>query len=146
MLVDPTLFNNANEKLYAGFPIITKYKEPKIPVEQFDHALQSQWHMPADSLAFALEHWIIMQCTTDEQLERVDKELQLYKERDLLLLLRFLKYMVDTFRKHNIVWGVGRGSSVASYVLFLIGVHKVDSLKYGLDIEEFLRPKIEDDK
>jgi DNA polymerase III alpha subunit len=42
-------------------------------------------------------------------------------------------------RKHNIVWGVGRGSSVASYVLYLIGVHKINSMYYDLDIEEFLR-------
>jgi DNA polymerase III alpha subunit len=37
------------------------------------------------------------------------------------------------------VWGVGRGSSVASYVLFLIGVHRIDSMKYNLDYKEFLR-------
>jgi DNA polymerase III alpha subunit len=42
-------------------------------------------------------------------------------------------------RSNNIVWGVGRGSSVASYVLYLLGVHKVDSIKYGLDIREFLK-------
>ena len=40
-------------------------------------------------------------------------------------------------RKHELVWGVGRGSSVARYVLYLLGVHKVDSLKYNLDIKEF---------
>ena len=42
-------------------------------------------------------------------------------------------------RKNNIVWGVGRGSSVSSYVLFLMGVHKVDSMKYNLDIKDFLK-------
>ena len=47
--------------------------------------------------------------------------------------------MVDIMRKNNVVWGVGRGLSVASYVLYLIGVHKIDSLYYDLDIEEFLR-------
>jgi DNA polymerase III alpha subunit len=46
---------------------------------------------------------------------------------------------VETMRVNNIVWGVGRGSSVASYVLYLIGVHKIDSMYYDLDIEEFLR-------
>ena len=42
-------------------------------------------------------------------------------------------------RKNNIVWGVGRGSSVASFVLFLIGVHKINSLYYDISIDEFLR-------
>ena len=50
-----------------------------------------------------------------------------------------LKYLVDTMRENNVVWGVGRGSSVASYILYLLGVHKVDSIKYGLDIHEFLK-------
>jgi DNA polymerase III alpha subunit len=50
-----------------------------------------------------------------------------------------LIYIIDTMRKNNIVWGVGRGSSVASYILYLLGVHKVDSVKYNLHIEEFLK-------
>jgi DNA polymerase III alpha subunit len=54
-------------------------------------------------------------------------------------LLKYIKYLVDTMREHKIVWGVGRGSSVASYALYLIGVHKIDSVKYGLDINEFLK-------
>ena len=70
---------------------------------------------------------------------RTEAELKVYEERGLLDLLRFLVYFVETMRNHNIVWGVGRGSSVASYVLYLIGIHKVDSIKYDLDINEFLR-------
>jgi DNA polymerase III alpha subunit len=50
-----------------------------------------------------------------------------------------MKYVVDTLRENNIVWGVGRGSSVASYVLHLIGVHKIDSIKYNIPIEEFFK-------
>ena len=57
----------------------------------------------------------------------------------MIELLHFMKYLVDTLRKNNVVWGVGRGSSVASYILYLIGVHKVDSIKYNLDINEFLK-------
>jgi DNA polymerase III alpha subunit len=54
-------------------------------------------------------------------------------------LLFYLKYLVDTLRENKVVWGVGRGSSVASYVLYLIGIHKIDSIKYDLDITEFLK-------
>ena len=50
-----------------------------------------------------------------------------------------MKYIIDTLRENNIVWGVGRGSSVSSYMLYLIGVHKVDSIKYNLNINEFIR-------
>jgi DNA polymerase III alpha subunit len=78
-------------------------------------------------------------CNTDAELQRVGTELLLYQERNMFDLLRFLVYIVDVMREQDIVWGVGRGSSVASYVLYLIGVHKIDSLYYDLDIAEFLR-------
>ena len=74
-----------------------------------------------------------------EASQRVEMELAMYKERGLYPILQVLIYVVDTLRKHNLVWGVGRGSSVASYLLHLIGVHKVDSVKYNLDIKEFLK-------
>jgi DNA polymerase III alpha subunit len=70
---------------------------------------------------------------------RVEEELDLFKARNLYPILRLLIYIVDTMRKHNLVWGVGRGSSVASYCLFLVGIHKIDSVKYNLDIKEFLK-------
>jgi DNA polymerase III alpha subunit len=47
--------------------------------------------------------------------------------------------MIDVFNKNNIVHGVGRGSSTSSYVLYLLGVHFIDSIKYDLDINEFLK-------
>jgi DNA polymerase III alpha subunit len=54
-------------------------------------------------------------------------------------LLRYLKYFVDTMRANNVLWGLGRGSSVSSYVLYLLGVHKINSMFYDLDIREFLK-------
>jgi DNA polymerase III alpha subunit len=63
----------------------------------------------------------------------------LYQERDLFDLLRYLKYLVDIMTENKIIWGVGRGSSVASYVLYKLGVHRIDSMFYNLDIHEFLR-------
>ena len=74
-----------------------------------------------------------------EHVDRVEEELELYKARNLYPVLQLMIYIVDTMRKHNVVWGVGRGSSVASYVLYLIGIHKIDSIKYNLNIREFLK-------
>ncbi len=75
----------------------------------------------------------------DERIARVCDELKLYKQLDLMGALSMLIYMINTLIKNNVVWGVGRGSSVSSYVLYLIGVHDIDSYKYGLNISEFLR-------
>ena len=78
-------------------------------------------------------------CETQTQMERVTLELELFIQHGMFEVLVYLKYLVDTLRANNIVWGVGRGSSVASYCLYLIGVHKIDSIKYDLDIHEFLK-------
>jgi DNA polymerase III alpha subunit len=63
----------------------------------------------------------------------------MYQECDLFDLLRYLKYLVDVMTDNQVIWGVGRGSSVASYVLYKLGVHRIDSLHYDLDPAEFLR-------
>ena len=70
---------------------------------------------------------------------RVEQELAEFKARNMYPVLQLMIYIVNTLRKNNLVWGVGRGSSVASYVLYLIGIHKIDSLQYNLDIKEFLK-------
>jgi DNA polymerase III alpha subunit len=107
--------------------------------EDFDSASQSNWYMPSEYKEMDIASWILAQCQTDTELQRVGQELLLFQERNLFPLLCYCKYLVDTMRKHNIVWGVGRGSSVSSYVLFLIGIHKIDSLFYDLSIDEFLK-------
>lgn len=107
--------------------------------EQFDHTNQENWLMPDEYRDLDIIGFLLSKCETDEQKERVITELELFAKQDMIPLLRFLKYLVDTMRSNNILWGVGRGSSVASYCLYLLGVHKIDSLKYCLDIREFLR-------
>jgi DNA polymerase III alpha subunit len=96
--------------------------------------------MPSEYKTLDIESWIWTQCPPwDPQHTRVTEELAAFKERNMMDLLRWLKYFVDTCNKNNVVWGIGRGSSVASYVLYLIGVHHIDSIKYNLEWQEFLR-------
>jgi DNA polymerase III alpha subunit len=83
--------------------------------------------------------WLYQRCPTPETKERVVEELRLFAKYNMIPMLKTMKYIVDTLRANNIVWGVGRGSSVASYVLYLIGVHRIDSVKYKLPIEEFFK-------
>ena len=120
-------------------PNILQYIERDQTIEEFDREQQSNWHMPQEYKDLDIVVWILDQCTTDVERQRVGQELLLYVDRNLLPMLQYLLYLVHTMRANNIVWGVGRGSSVASYVLFLIGVHKIDSIYYDLPIEEFLR-------
>ena len=95
--------------------------------------------MPKEYKTFDIETWLVEQCNTDAKMTRLQAELVLFRQLNMIDLLRYLKYLIDTMRSNKIVWGVGRGSSVSSYALYLIGVHKIDSLRYQLDINEFLR-------
>jgi hypothetical protein len=108
-------------------------------VPEFHAQQQTNWHMPTEYKTLDIAEHVLSLCESQAELQRCGQELMLYQERNLFDLLRYLKYLVDTMIKHDIVWGVGRGSSVSSYVLFLLGVHKINSLYYNLDIEEFLR-------
>ena len=122
-------------------PKLKRYVNVGKTLQEFDEHNQNNWHMPDEYKKLDIAEYILAQCTTEEELQRVGQELLLFQERELFPLLQYLKYFVDTMRANNIVWGVGRGSSVASYVLYLIGVHKIDSIKYELDIHEFLKEK-----
>ena len=117
---------------------------PYIPLDliqtTFDQDLQTTWFMPEDYQKLDIKQWVREQAPPwDPEATRVEEELAAFEHRNMLDLLRWMKYFVDTCRANGVVWGVGRGSSVASYVLYLIGVHKIDSLKYNLDWHEFLR-------
>lgn len=111
-----------------------------IPLEEYDSTMSSDWQMPDQYKQFDIETWLFEQSPPwDPNYTRLQEELEAFKSRNMLDLLRWLKYFVDTCSKEGVVWGVGRGSSVASYVLYLIGVHSIDPIKYNLDWQEFLR-------
>jgi DNA polymerase III alpha subunit len=122
-----------------NIPNLIVYNEPSLTVEDFDVKAQDNWYMPVEYKDMDIAKYVLEQCNKDFELQRVAEELLLYQDKNLFPLLCYCKYLVDTMRKHNIVWGVGRGSSVSSYVLFLIGIHKIDSIFYDLSIDEFLR-------
>jgi DNA polymerase III alpha subunit len=115
------------------------YEKPGISLSEFDKNNQDQWFMPDEYRDLNIVEWMLDRTTNEEEYQRVVSELELFIQHDMLVVLNYLKYLVDTMRSNDIVWGVGRGSSVASYCLYLLGVHKVNSIKYELDITEFLR-------
>lgn len=98
-----------------------------------------QWTMPVEYAELDLDVYFANKISTNEQAVRVVEELALFEEHGLEPMLRFMIYLVKVMQDNNILWGVGRGSSVSSYLLFLVGLHQVDSIKYNLDIKEFIR-------
>ena len=115
------------------------YQDPRLDLHSYDQQKQSRWLMPEHYVSFPIAEYLLDQCKSEAELQRVGEELLMFAERDMLMLLRYMKYLVDVMTENQIVWGVGRGSSVASYCLYLLGVHRINSLYYDLDIREFLK-------
>jgi len=132
-------FNTTVEKNADRLPVLHELILPNLSPEEFDKLNQQNWFMPERYKTYDIVDWLYCECRTTEQKNRVTEELKLFAQHNMIDLLKYLKYLIDTLRENNVLWGVGRGSSVASYVLYLMGVHKVDSIKYDLDINEFLK-------
>ena len=142
MLVDASVDLETAALMLEDVPTFIRYNElslQAVTVEEFDHRNQGNWLMPDEYKQLDIAEYVLSLCESEAALQRVGEELLLYQTRDLFDLLRYLKFLVDIMKQNNLIWGVGRGSSVASYVLYLLGVHRIDSLHYNLDIAEFLR-------
>jgi DNA polymerase III alpha subunit len=124
----------ANLQLY-----IDRITEERLPYIQPKKANYNNWFIPEKYKELDMFQYCISLCANDVQRERVNIEHELYIKHNMVHILNVIKYIIDVLRENNVVWGVGRGSSVSSFMLYLIGVHKVDSIKYNLDINEFIR-------
>ena len=152
------LITNTNENLIEGVlrhgPDILAHCQTSADIQQYLDRIAAEhlnypippstidsahWFIPEEYRTMDILDWLYQRCHTPEIRERVVEELRLFAKYDMIPVLKTMKYVVDTLRANNVVWGVGRGSSVASYVLHIIGVHKIDSVKYNIPIEEFFK-------
>ena len=140
MLVDDSVNIERAIEIVDSWPALIKYVgQEDVITTVFDKQAQARWHMPEEYRQLDIAEYVLGLCTTEAELQRCGEELLLYQERDLFNLLRYLKYLVDVMTENRVIWGVGRGSSVASYVLYLLGVHRINSMYYELNVREFLR-------
>lgn len=133
------LFNRNISRLTELHDEIMSMPKQDISKIEYHRNLSEVWLMPNKYYDIDLKNWLLEKTSTTEERNRVEEEYKLYHEKNLENLLRLMMYLVDSFRKYGILWGVGRGSSVASYILYLIGINRINPLKYDLNIEEFLR-------
>jgi DNA polymerase III alpha subunit len=101
----------------------------KLDVCEFIHSLHN--------ILYASRGWSEQELL--QRNHRIDVELKMFEKYNLYPLLRALFFIINTFKSQNVVWGTGRGSSVSSYVLFLMEVHDVDSYEFQLQITDFLK-------
>jgi DNA polymerase III alpha subunit len=131
--------NHAVKINYSDLGAINSVSTVDVLPEIWHKQNQQTWFMPEKYQQFDIAQWVLSQCVNDAEIQRAGTELLIYAERNLLDMLCYLKYLVDTMHENRVVWGVGRGSSVASFVLYKIGVHRINSLYYDLDFNEFMR-------
>ena len=131
-------YNQSIKNTGIDLPKIKKIVD-NLDVATFDQQQINNWYMPQKYYEINVLQWLLDKCQNDEEKMRVQTEYSLFEKKKFIRVLQFLIYFIDTLREKNVVWGVGRGSSVASFCLFLIGVHKINPLQYDLNITEFLR-------
>lgn len=117
---------------------LSLYDPANVNVTETLEKFRNNWLIPESYKAIDVREWLYGKCNRADEIERVNQEMEVFERYELLDMLRSLIYLVDVFLKNDVVWGVGRGSSVSSYVLFLIRIHSVDSIRYELDFSEFL--------
>lgn len=127
-------------KMFDKPELMVEFAEDITTTPEEEHARRSStWLITEEILQIQVRDFLLSLCKAADERARVNEEMDLFEERDLVPLLQLMMYLVDHFRRNKVVWGVGRGSSVSSFCLYLIGVHKLNSLKYGLDIKDFLK-------
>ena len=120
-------------------PEILLYNSIDVELGNFDAVNQNNWFMPDSYKQLNIKDGLFSKQLTSIEIDRVSEEYNLYESHNMLNLLKWLIYFVDHCRANSVVWGVGRGSSISSYILYLIGIHKINSIKYNLDYKEFFK-------
>lgn len=139
LIIDSPKYNSSIASLGINLAKIPTAPDRQMPIAEFDEVNCKNWHMPESYSEINVLQWLLDKCQNDAERLRVQEEYSLFEEKKFIKVLQFLIYFVDTLRQNSMVWGVGRGSSVSSFCLFLIGIHKVNPMLYNLDYREFLR-------
>ena len=120
-----------------------QFSENQISIKKECNINEPQWNIPIDidleEYLYGLVSKIEKDYLYEKRIERLSTEIYLFKKLKLEDVLCVLIYVIDVMTKRRIIWGVGRGSSCSSYLLYLMGLHEVDAVKYEIEIEDFLR-------
>ena len=103
-----------------------------------------QWVIPKKYQELDVEEYVIQKMEErglDDEVyvDRIVYELSEMKRRGHFPFIQCIIHVLDTFHRNGVVWGVGRGSSCASLLYYVIGVNKVDPIEYDIPIKEFLK-------
>lgn len=135
-----------DEEELAAYNASIKLLDSDLPLLIFANTQQydgidwyDNWLTPRQYLEQDVRALLLSRCSTAKERDRVEHEYRMFEERDMVPVLKHLLFLVDHLREQKIVWGVGRGSSVSSFLLYLIGINRINPLDFDLDVGEFLK-------
>jgi DNA polymerase III alpha subunit len=102
-------------------------------------AQDRSWFTPSDYQNIDLDEYVLSRCKNPAQQARATLELKIIHQIGAEHIFLHLIYLVDQWRSQGLVWGVGRGSSVSCFVLYVIGVNRINPLDWDLDHTEFFK-------
>jgi DNA polymerase III alpha subunit len=118
--------------------------------KQICNEISTQWNIPIEYQLLNIEEYVfeahdILFNNIDPTIlckreKRLAEELLLFTKLNMIPIVRVVIWITYMLNSNNVVWGIGRGSSVSSYLLYIIGIHDVDSFIYDLPVTDFLRP------
>lgn len=131
--------NYFKENIDEKIENLLKYEVPDESLEKFDKIHQNYLLIPDSYKNINLYSYLIKKCSSEEERDRIEYEYTLISDRNMVNFFKCMIYLVDVFRKNNVLWGIGRGSSVSCFSLYIIGIHRVNSIKFDLDCHEFFK-------
>lgn len=72
-------------------------------------------------------------------LDRICIELEYFEDTNSMDFVRCVIFTLEEMTSRGLFWGVGRGSSCACLVFFLLDLHKIDPIKYNLPLNDFFK-------
>ena len=138
-----TRMHNENAKHFE-LDNLLQHMHIDMPADEYHTLLANTWIVPDEYANMDIDVYLTKQLAQrkldrDVYIDRLADELTEYRDRGMIQILVYLVYMIDVCKQNHIVTGIGRGSSVSSLVLYLIGTHYMDPVKYNLSYKEFLR-------
>ncbi len=113
-------------------------------VEDYDIGYED-WHLPKidvneEMFWFELSDQLFMLDLGKEYEERLEYEYRVIKENGFVPYFKIVADIYRSFNEQKKFVGWGRGSTSGSLVAYLLGITKIDPIKWGLLFERFLNP------
>lgn len=126
------------DKIVSTIEEIHLEHPPRLP--HFPDGENILTQMTVDGFEHRFEQGFIPEDRIEEYSERVEYELKVIKDLGLIDYFLLIHDIVEWCHGNEVAVGPGRGSVSASLVTWLIGITKLDPIKYNFIFERFLNP------